>query len=126
MNIRSEVKAALREARREDGGATLCARFVYDTSAAVFAGHFPGQPLLPAVFHIEMFRCAMEAATGTAYEVTEVRRGKFPSIVRPGDTVELRASIAGDDRRWLVRGECFARETLAASLTMVLSPVRSE
>ena len=123
MNLRDEVKTALRRATIDPNGETLLAEFLFDAGQSVFAGHFPGDPMLPGVFHIQLLRCAMESATGRSYDVRAVPRGKFARAVRPGDAVVLKASIKPSDQGLLVRGDASVDGALVASLSVVLSGV---
>ncbi len=77
-------------------------------SEDVFAGHFPGNPILPGVLIIE----AMAQASGLlafktmgraahenkAYVVAAVDRTRFRRTVVPGDQLELRATIMSRKR----------------------------
>ncbi len=62
-----------------------------DDSLPVFAGHFPGNPLLPGVLQIDWaITAAAEAFSGlpdTAF--SGMSRIKFKSPVRPGARLEL-------------------------------------
>ena len=63
--------------------------FCFESSAEVFAGHFPGQPILPGIFQVEMTRAAAEWKLGRTLAVWAVRKAKFTRPVRPGETLRL-------------------------------------
>lgn len=79
--------------------------------SAYFAGHFPGDPLVPGAMLIELILEALsEAGAIAGYPVT-VPVAKFLSPVRPGDELTLTWSAAGDD----VRFECRTGEVPVVS-----------
>ena len=64
-----------------------------------FAGHFPGQPLLPGVVLLgevlELLLRQAPAALGTQPRISAV---KFLAPVRPGASLEIRWSAPGEPR----------------------------
>ncbi len=68
----------------------------------IYAGHYPGNAITPGVMLCEMiFQAAailvFEMAKAEPLEgvpvVTRIQNVKFKTMVRPGDTVEIRASL---------------------------------
>ena len=68
--------------------------FCFESSAEVFAGHFPGQPILPGVFQVEMARAAAEWKLGRTLKLLAVRKAKFTRPVRPGETLRLTLKLS--------------------------------
>jgi 3-hydroxyacyl-[acyl-carrier-protein] dehydratase len=68
---------------------TIVQEFRFPASDAVFAGHFPGHPLLPGIFQIEMARGVAEFALHTALRVRVVTKAKFLRPIIPGETVRV-------------------------------------
>ncbi|MFZ5975332.1 MAG: 3-hydroxyacyl-ACP dehydratase FabZ [Bacillota bacterium] len=61
-------------------------------------GHFPGNPVVPGVILCEMMAQAgcvliMEKIKGSTPYFTGINNVKFKNMVRPGDTLEIEASI---------------------------------
>ena len=92
----------------------------------VFAGHFPGRPLVPGVFLVEAARLACERATGTSLRVSRVVKAKFQAEVGPDSAVDLQADLsesedAGLTLRVALRVVTEGGTTDAASLRLVLT-----
>jgi 3-hydroxymyristoyl/3-hydroxydecanoyl-(acyl carrier protein) dehydratase len=79
------------------------------------AGHFPGQPIVPAVLILDLsceLLCRLEPGLGS---LREVRNAKFTRPVRPGETVRLSAGGAGG----LLRLSCHTAEGLAVQAQLL-------
>ncbi len=59
-----------------------------------FAGHFPGQPVLPGVVLLSMVMQALQARLQTP---AQIDHAKFLAPVLPGDTLALQISAQGND-----------------------------
>jgi 3-hydroxymyristoyl/3-hydroxydecanoyl-(acyl carrier protein) dehydratase len=70
------------------------------TDLAYFDGHFPGQPLLPAVIVMEV-SLAFLRSLRPGLAVDKARQCKFKAPVRPGDVFRLEASTS-DGATWHV------------------------
>jgi len=86
MDLAREAEGALSavQATPEGFQAKLCV----PSGAAVLAGHFPGHPVVPAVYLIEAARAASSQARGTG-ALRGVRSAKFLKEVAPGAEVLL-------------------------------------
>lgn len=82
----------------EPGVSAECAtRFAPDDP--MFAGHFPGNPLVPGVILTEALAqtAGIAAASGfpedarPLFLLSAIRGMKFPRATRPGETIQLRA-----------------------------------
>ncbi|MFP5418775.1 MAG: hypothetical protein ACLGHA_06425 [Gammaproteobacteria bacterium] len=58
-----------------------------------YAGHFPGQPILPGVVLLDAALHALAAAHGVA-ACGQIRSAKFLSAVLPGEALTLHSSAA--------------------------------
>jgi 3-hydroxyacyl-[acyl-carrier-protein] dehydratase len=77
-------------------GESARARWRVDPDAAFFAGHFPGNPILPGVIIVEALAqtgalAAMAApeSRGKLALFAGIERVRFRRVVRPGETLEL-------------------------------------
>lgn len=65
---------------------TIGARVQIDATHPAFAGHFPGDPLLPAAV---LLRSIGQALERQGRRLTAVERIKFLRPVRPGETIDV-------------------------------------
>lgn len=90
-------------------GASITAELDVDPALPLFAGHFPGHPVLPGVIIMEaLAQCASIAVLqspelrGCIGFLTGIDAAKFRRQVAPGETVTLRATIVKSSRRLVV------------------------
>lgn len=72
-------------------------------SSPLFAGHFPGHPILPGIAHLALVERALRETTGEDATLAAVRALKLRRPVRPGDVLELR--VGSPDEEGAVRFE---------------------
>ena len=77
-------------------GATVF-EFKFGAEDPTFAGHFPGRPILPGVFQLEMTRVAAESVLNCPLFVREIRKAKFQRPILPGETVRAELKLSGQD-----------------------------
>ncbi len=99
------------------------ARFCFPEDFIGFAGHFPGDPILPGIAQIMAAVCAAEREEPAYPALRAVKLCKFLSPVRPGQEVLVRAELAlsdADEKVLHVRAELSAAGTPCASMRLVL------
>jgi 3-hydroxyacyl-[acyl-carrier-protein] dehydratase len=97
VNLRTSINAArIGDPQLEADGAT---RFEFRFSAddPTFAGHFPGGPILPGVFQLEMARAAAEWLLAGALTMREISKAKFQRPILPEETVRLALKVSEAD-----------------------------
>ena len=57
-----------------------------------YAGHFPGQPILPGVVLLDEALLALAALQGRAAALAQIKSAKFLSPVQPGESLHLEYS----------------------------------
>lgn len=56
----------------------------------VFAGHFPGNPIMPGVLVLGLLKSLLAEHSGTQVQIAAIKRQKFMRPVLPGDTLCIR------------------------------------
>lgn len=70
-----------------DGG--ICASIVVPPNSLWFSGHFPGNPILPAIAQLAIVHDLVELACGRGVIPQTVNRVKFRRIIKPGEIVNI-------------------------------------
>ena len=112
-------------------GETATGRRVTRADDFYFQGHFPGQPVVPAVILIELLAqtggLAVAAGEGNESSVTQLRVAaigsfKFPAAAGPGATLEACARVAGRiGSLYKIEGEVTADGRLVATGSLTLA-----
>lgn len=93
----------MREVVGCEPGKAVDARTIFEPDDPMFAGHFPGQPIVPGVILTEALAQTAGIAAASGYAENErpifllsaIRTMKFLRAVRPGEAIELRAEKIG-------------------------------
>lgn len=121
MNERSlaaEAAACVVCAELSEG--VLRAELSFSAELSVFAGHFPAQPVVPAVYLLEAATCAAGRAVGRSLALSGVRSAKFTRPLVPGDSASLRAELREVEGGLELSGGLSVAGEAAASLTLSL------
>lgn len=110
----------------EPGKSAVCVR-TFPATEPFFAGHFPGDPLVPGVILSEALAQTAGIAAGqpgaaASYRLSAIKLMKFLKPVRPGDEITLRAEKTADMGGLLqFRCEAQVRGAIVAEGVIVLS-----
>jgi hypothetical protein len=77
-------------AETEPHGPSGQGEFLFPSSFAGFGGHFPGNPLLPAVLQLAAARYGAGRLLGRPLTLSTLEKVKFKGVVRPDDAIILR------------------------------------
>src|SRR6476469_9888690 len=69
----------------------------FPAASRLFAGHFPGRPILPGIAHLALAQSALSEILGREVALAAVRSLKLRRPVAPGDLPELRLGPSGED-----------------------------
>ena len=82
----------------------------------VFAGHFPGNPIVPAVYTLELaLRCA-QSKTGTQGTLRRIDRAKFNRPVVPGMQINAKVDVRLESPSGLYQVKVVFREHLEGQI----------
>jgi len=88
-NLRGCISAAYLSGPSPSADGTSLFEFKFPADDLVFAGHFPGHPLLPGIFQIELARFAGERLLGGELEILEIPKAKFLRPILPEEIIRL-------------------------------------
>jgi 3-hydroxymyristoyl/3-hydroxydecanoyl-(acyl carrier protein) dehydratase len=106
------------EPRREADG-TITAETAVGADDPWFEGHFPEEPVLPAVAQLALAWEAIGALAGRQWRLAGFRRVKFKEMIRPGQRLLLTA-VARDEggSHFAFRLHCAGRLACTGSLLL--------
>lgn len=81
-----------------------------------FAGHFPGNPILPGVVLLDTVMRVVTAATGLAPDVCDIGSVKFRGTAKPGDELAIQHTVSDSGA---IRFEIAAADRRIASGSIV-------
>ena len=85
---------------RFDGHDQVQAELCCPADFPAFNGHFPGQPVLPAVIQLAAIRSLTSELVGLELEPVRTGRLKFKGMVGPGDLINVRVDIRREGENW--------------------------
>jgi len=97
--LQKVIKKIQADGQRQQAAAELCC----PADFPAFAGHFPGQPVLPAVIQLAVVRSLTSDLLGRSLEPVRTERLKFRGMVGPDDLVHVRVEIKKEGENWLSR-----------------------
>lgn len=74
--------------------------FVFPKTFCAFEGHFPEQPILPAIVQLAVVRYLAESALKKSLVPAEMSRVKFKGMVQPDDQIEVSVSLTQKRLLW--------------------------
>ena len=125
----------MREVVACDPGKSVDACTTFDAADPMFAGHFPGNPIVPGVIVTEALAQAAGIAAASGYPETArpifllsaIRTMKFLQAVRPGEEIALRAEkIGATETLFQFRVEARVNGAVVADGQLVLSIASGE
>ena len=88
--LRNGIDASKLDAFAATGTETGARRYRFGPGFIGFSGHFPGNPILPAIVQIRAVVSLAEAESGKTLRLAAVRSAKFLSPIRPDEDVWIR------------------------------------
>src|SRR5882672_7346279 len=104
MTMRDSISAARKSGPLPQPDNAHAFEFNFNADDPVFAGHFPGRPILPGVFQLEIVRMAAEWIENRPLAVQEIAKAKFQRPILPGETLKLNLQLSEADGIVSARG----------------------
>ena len=83
---------------REQG--TISAELCCPPDFPAFVGHFPGQPVLPAVMQLVVVRMLAAELVQAPLETVKIGRMKFKGMIQPDEKIQIRVAVDKIDGQW--------------------------
>jgi len=73
----------------------------------IFEAHFPGRPILPGVYMVQMIKDVAEAYTGKKIKLVLAHDLKFLSVINPEENtmIQMELKISTDDEKIRIVGQ---------------------
>ena len=98
--LRRGIRASAAGDIARTGPDTVVRRYRFAPGFIGFSGHFPGNPILPAIVQVCAVVALAEEECGNALRLAAVRSAKFLSPIRPDEEVAIvsrRRVVSGED-----------------------------
>jgi len=119
MNLTTDLKNSL-VASSDIGDQEMTALFCFSGNLDLFAGHFPGNPILPGIVQIEMVKFAVEQAHGNRFWIRAIKKTKFASLIRPDIPIHLSIRMTPSDDELSVRATLKTENKIAGKINLLL------
>ena len=116
--LSSSVRDCMIHAPEETSPGVWETSFIFAADFCGFDGHFPGDPMLPGVAQI--MASAYTASGERAMRIKQIGRTKFMNMVRPGDSLHVRAKVTPVNDGVAVIADCSINGEPCAQVKLVL------
>jgi 3-hydroxyacyl-[acyl-carrier-protein] dehydratase len=121
MDPLADAEAALGPVRRDGDG--VAAEACFAAGLPVFAGHFPGDPLVPGVHQAALVAVAARRALARPdLRIVGLERTKWLLPLRPDQALAVAARLRRDGEGWIVDGEIACAGATACRCRVRLAP----
>ena len=110
-----------------DGGLQAGFRLLLLPGCDVYDGHFPGNPVCPGVFNLQMIKECVESMTGSKLKIDSIRQCRLTSLATPSECPELQLDIklsAADSSSYQVEARLHAGDKAVMVMNCVMAEAR--
>ena len=86
-----------------------------------FDGHFPGQPVLPAVIQLVLVRILVADLLQVPLETVKTGRIKFKGMITPDEKIQIQVTVEEIDQCWKADFKLRKLEAIVASGTIMFN-----
>ena len=98
--------------------AEISEQFVIDAGSPWFAGHFPGDPILPGVAQLELVCRLLSTTFEERFSLSALRRVKFKKIIRPGDVLDIHVTSGTKKHHFAFTITCCRADVCSGTVVM--------
>ena len=121
MSMARVIAAAQIGLLRSGDAGTSVLDFRFDPGEPFFAGHFPGKPILPGIFQLEMARRTAETALNCHTRIREVVKAKFLRPISSGETISVSVRVSEQSQMIQVHSSISVGQQPAGEAVLVLT-----
>ncbi|MBU0943108.1 MAG: hypothetical protein KJ804_12715 [Proteobacteria bacterium] len=103
--------------QQSDDGA-ITAKVTTDSQSPWFAGHFPGDPILPGIAQLKMVTDVIAKALEKDLHLIGLTRIKFKKLIRPGVMLDIHASSTKQENNFSFRITSNRENVCSGTLTL--------
>ncbi len=119
--LRKGIAAAATGPAAIDGEGTASRRYRFAPAFPGFSGHFPGDPVLPAIVQLMIVVSLAEEVAGSRLRIAAVRSAKFLLPIRPNEEILVSCRESADGGERLHDAALFSAGRPAASILLRLA-----
>ena len=120
QSVKKEIFDYVQLDQLQQSGGKLVAQWEVNGELPFFDGHFPGNPILPAICIIAIsLHLISQFYPQISLQEIQVKRSKFMAMVHPGDVVEICAE-SDDQKNWKVLWQNTKDQQKLAQLSLVV------
>ncbi len=98
----------------------ICATLLIDENLPSFEGHFPGNPILPAVSIVDISLFLLsQIKPSISHSNIQIKRSKFMAMVRPSQEVQIFAE-SDDGKNWRMTWKAQENQSKLAQVHLVV------
>ncbi len=120
--MQTALRQAIKSVTASPGGSELTAEFSFSKNDPIFAGHFPGRPVIPAVYQVGLCRRIAEQFVESAF--TGIAKSRFSKMCVPEMSYEVNISVSRNEGA--VEAACSihspAEKALCSKMVLVFAP----
>jgi len=120
MTMQDSISIARKSGPLPQADGTNLFEFQFDAGDPTFAGHFPGRPILPGVYQLELARVAAGMILDCALKIAEIRKAKFQRPILPGEAVRVALKLLENNGTIEVRANFSVDGQAAGETTLFL------
>src|SRR5712664_3022886 len=121
MSMQQAISAAQIGGPQPGSNGVHALEFRFSPDDPMFAGHFPGRPLLPGIFQLEMARMGAETILKCRLRVREVVKAKFLRPILPAEIVSMSVKFSEEADKIQVQASFTVEQRPAGEAVLVLS-----
>jgi 3-hydroxymyristoyl/3-hydroxydecanoyl-(acyl carrier protein) dehydratase len=118
----SAIKKAIKSINKSEGSTDLEAEFCFSINDPIFTGHFPGMPIIPAVYQVGLCRKIVEQEGN--YKFTGILKSRFSKMCVPETPYNLKITFSKNENK--IEAVCSihnpAEKTLCSKMVLLFTP----